>query len=82
MHLFGENDSPCIVNFVIKNITKDKYDTDHIVAKSIHEDFCMDNFKNSGNSLETLIHKITSVKITFPNMASDCINGYPTTSIY
>ena len=64
VHLCGENDSPCVVNFVIKNIANDKYDTDHVVAKSIEEDFYMDNFIKSGNSLETLIHTITSVTKT------------------
>ena len=64
VHLFGKNDSPCIVNFVIKQVAKDKYDTDHTVAKSIDEDFYMDDFIKSGNSLETLIHVITSVTNT------------------
>ena len=35
VHLFGKTDSSCVVNFVIKKIAKDKYDTDHAVAKSI-----------------------------------------------
>ena len=35
VHLFGKNDSPCVVNFVIKKIAKDKYDTDHVIAKFI-----------------------------------------------
>ena len=49
-----KNDSPCVVNFVIKKIAKkkrkyqDKYDTDYIVAKSIDEDFYMDDFIKSG----------------------------------
>ena len=64
VHLFGKNDSPCLVNFAIIQIAKDKYDTDHIVAKSIDENFYMDNFIKSGNSLETLIHTITSVTNT------------------
>ena len=61
VHLFGKNDSPCVVNFVIKKIAKDKYDTDHVVAKSIEEDIYMDDFIKSGNSLETLLYAITSV---------------------
>ena len=64
VHLFSRNDSLCVVNFVIKEIGKDKYDTDHVVAKSIDEDFYMDDFIKSGNSLETLIHTITSVTNT------------------
>ena len=64
MHLFGKIDSPCVVNFVIKQVAKDKYDTDDIVAKSTDEDFYMDNFIKSGNSLETLIHTVTSVTNT------------------
>ena len=64
VHLFGKNDSPCVVNFIIKKIAKDKSDTDHVVAKSIDEDFYMDDFIKSGNSLETLIHTITSVTNT------------------
>ena len=39
VHLFGKNDLACVVNFVIKQVAKDKYDTDHIVAKSTDEDF-------------------------------------------
>ena len=35
VQLFGKNDSPCVVNFVIKQIANDKYDTDHIVTKPI-----------------------------------------------
>ena len=34
VHLFGKNDSPCVVSFVIKQTAKE-YDIDHIVAKSI-----------------------------------------------
>ena len=64
VHLCGENDSPCVVNFVIKNLANDKYDTDHVVAKSIEEDFYTDDFIKSGNSSETLIHTITSVTNT------------------
>ena len=64
MHLFGKNDSHCVVNFVIKKIAKDKYDTDDVVAKSIDKDFYMDDFIKSGNSLETLIHTVTSVTNT------------------
>ena len=64
VHLFGKNDSPCVVNFVIKKIAKDKYDTDDVVAKSIDKDFYMDDFIKSGNSLETLIHTVTSVTNT------------------
>ena len=64
VHLFSKNDSPCVANFVIKKIAKDKYDTDHIVAKSIDENFYMDDFIKSGISLETLIHAITSVTNT------------------
>ena len=64
VHLFGKNGSTCVVNFVIKKIPKDKYDTGHVVAKSIEEDFYMDDFIKSGNSLETLIHTITSVTNT------------------
>ena len=45
-------------------MAKDKYDTDHIVAKSIDEDFYMDDFIKSGNSLEALIHTIISVTNT------------------
>ena len=67
VHLFGKNDSPCVVNFVIMKIAKDKYDTDHLVAKSIEEHFYMDDFIKSGNSLETLIYTITSVTNTLPN---------------
>ena len=54
----------CIVNFVIKQISKDKYDTDHIVAKFIDEDFYLDDFIKPGNPLETLIHTIISVTNT------------------
>ena len=83
VHLSGTNDLRCVVNFVIKKIAKHKYDTAHIVVKSIDEDFYMDDFIKSGNSLETLIHTINSVtNRLFPNMASDCINGYSTKSIY
>ena len=64
VHLFGKNGSTCVVNFVIKKIPKDKYDTGHVVAKSIEEDFYMDDFIKSGNSLETLIHTTTSVTNT------------------
>ena len=64
VHLFSRNDSLCVVNFVIKEIGKDKHDTDHVVAKSIDADFYMDDFIKSGNSLETLIHTITSVTNT------------------
>ena len=67
VHLFGKNDSPSVVNFVIKKIAKDKYDADHLVAKSIEEHFYMDDFIKSGNSLETLIYTITSVTNTLPN---------------
>ena len=56
VHLFGKNDSPC----VIKQVAKNKYDNDHIVAKSIDENFYMDDFIKSGNSLEILIHTITN----------------------
>ena len=35
VHLFSKNDSPCVVNFVIKKIANDKYDTDHVIAKFI-----------------------------------------------
>ena len=66
VHLFGKNDSPSVVNFVIKKIAKDKYDADHLVAKSI-EHFYMDDFIKSGNSLETLMYTITSVTNTLPN---------------
>ena len=76
VHLSGTNDLRCVVNFVIKKRAKHKYDTAHIVVKSIDEDFYMDDFIKSGNSLETLIHTINSVtNRLFPNMASDCING-------
>ena len=51
VHLFGKNDSPCALNFVIKQVAKDKYDIDHIVPKPIDEDFYLDNFIKSGNSL-------------------------------
>ena len=64
IHLFGKIDSPCVVNFVIKQVAKDKYDTDDIVAKSTDEDFYMDDFIKSGNSLEALIHTIASVTNT------------------
>ena len=64
VHICGENDSPCVVNFVIKNIANDKYDTDHVVPKSIEENFYTDDFIKSGNSSETLIHTITSVTNT------------------
>ena len=47
VHLFGKNDSLCVANFVIKLVAKDKYDTDPIVAKSIDEDFYMDDFIKS-----------------------------------
>ena len=67
VHLFGKNDSPCVVNFVIKKIAKDKYDADHLVAKSIEEHFYMDDFIKSGNSLETLLYTIVSVTNTLPN---------------
>ena len=46
VHLFGKNDSLCVANFVIKQVAKDKYNTDHIVAKST-EDFYMDDFIKS-----------------------------------
>ena len=39
VHLFGKSDSPCVVNFVIKQIARDNYYTDHLVAKSIVEEF-------------------------------------------
>ena len=64
VHLFGKNDSPCLVNFVIKQLAKDKYDTDHIVAKFIDEHFYMDDFIKLGNSLETRVHTIISVTNT------------------
>ena len=64
VHLFGKNDSPCVANFFIKQVAKDKCDTDHIVAKSIDEYFYMDDFIKSGNSLETFIYIITSVTNT------------------
>ena len=64
VHLFGKNHSLCVVNFVIKQISKDKYDTDHIVAKFIDEDFYLDDFIKPGNPLETLIHTIISVTNT------------------
>ena len=64
VHLFGKNDLACVVNFVIKQVAKDKYDTGHIVAKSTDEDFYIDDFIKSGNSLQTLIHTITSVTNT------------------
>ena len=53
-----------VVNFVIKQVAKDKYDADHIVAKSIDEDFYKDDFIKSGNLLETLICTIISVTNT------------------
>ena len=71
VHLFGKNHSLCVVNFVIKQISKDKYDTDHIVAKSIDEDFCMDDFIKSGNSLETLIRTIISVTNTLSQSGNE-----------
>ena len=52
--LFGKNDPPCVVNIAIKQIAKDKYDTDHIVAKAIDEDFYMDDFTKSRNPLDFL----------------------------
>ena len=64
VHLFGKNDSRCVVNFAIKQVAKDKYNTDHIVAKSIDEDFCMNDFIKLGKSLKTLIHTIASVTNT------------------
>ena len=53
-----------LCKFRYQEIAKDKYDTDHIVAKSIDEDFYMDDFIKSGNSLEALIHTIISVTNT------------------
>ena len=58
--LFGKNDPPCIVNIAIKQIAKDKYDTDHIVAKSIDEDFYMDDFIKSRNPLDFLSYQHSS----------------------
>ena len=37
VHLFGKNDSPCVVNFVIKKIAKDKYDTDTTVTNTLSQ---------------------------------------------
>ena len=68
VHLFGKNESPYVVNFAIKQVVKDKYDTDHIVAKSKDEDFYMDDFIKSGNSLGTLMRS-PQLPTLFPNMA-------------
>ena len=61
VHLFGKNDSPCCVNFVMKHIAENERDSSELIAKSIDEDFYMDDFIKSENSLETLIHTIVSV---------------------
>ena len=47
VHLFGKTDSSCVVNFIIRKVAKDKYDTDHAVAKSIDGDFYINGFIKS-----------------------------------
>ena len=47
VHLFSKTDSSYVVNFIIRKVVKDKYDTDHAVAKSIDGDFYINDFIKS-----------------------------------
>ena len=55
VHLFGKNDSPCVANFALKRASKDKKDIIHpSVSTSINQDFYVDDFLKSDNSVEHL----------------------------
>ena len=64
VHLFGKNDSTCIANYAFRKYAQDSSDSNAETLFAVENEFYMDDFLRSDNSLSNLYevcHNVTTV---------------------